>query len=51
MADDALMVAVAVTALSARRLTERMGRWLKLISGAVMVLLGALVIFRPDLLM
>jgi glutaredoxin len=51
VADDALMVAVAVTALGGRRLTERGGRWLKLVSGAVMALLGALLIARPDLLM
>jgi len=48
MADDAIMVAAAVMALGNRRLTERGGRWLKLISGAVMLVLGAVIILRPD---
>ncbi len=48
IADDALMVAVAVSALGSRRLGERGGRWLKLVSGAVMLLLGALLLLRPQ---
>jgi glutaredoxin len=51
IADDALMVTLAVAALGARRLTERTGRWLKLVSGAVMLLLGLLLLLRPGLLM
>ena len=47
MADDSLMVATAVVALSSRRLTEHAGRWLKLASGAVMLALGATMILRP----
>jgi len=50
IADDALMVTVAVVALGAHKLTERAGRWLKLLSGAVMLALGAAMLLRPDLL-
>lgn len=45
--DDALMVASAVVTLSHTKLQERAGRWLKLVSGLVMVGLGALLLFRP----
>jgi len=48
MADDSLMVVVAVSSLSRRRLQEREGRWLKLLSGLVVVCLGLLLLFRPD---
>jgi len=50
IADDSLMVAIAVIALSNRKLTERSGRWLKLISGAVMLGLGCVLILQPELL-
>jgi len=48
--DDAAMVAVAVITLGSRRLDERAGRWLKLVSGAVMLALGAALLLRPELL-
>lgn len=48
IADDAAMVSIAVVTLSRRRLAERAGRWLKLVSGAVMLALGLLLIFRPE---
>lgn len=48
VADDALMVASAVAALSSRRLSERAGRRLKLISGAVMLALGGVMLLRPE---
>ncbi len=51
VADDSLMVAVAVIALSNRKLTEQTGRWLKLISGVVMLGLGGMMILRPEWLM
>ncbi|MGZ9139552.1 MAG: glutaredoxin family protein, partial [Nitrospira sp.] len=38
--DDSLMVTIAVVTLSRRKLQERGGRWLKLISGLVMASLG-----------
>ena len=47
-ADDALMVGIAVAALSSRKLTEAGGRWLKLLSGLVMLALGALMLWRPE---
>ena len=50
MLDDTLMLIVAVTTLSAKRLQEREGRWLKLVSGAVLVALGGALIVQPELL-
>ncbi len=46
--DDALMLAIAVVTLSRRRLQEGGGRWLKLVSGAVVGLLGLLLLYRPE---
>jgi glutaredoxin len=40
MLDDVVVLAIGVTTLSHRRLQEKEGRWLKLISGVVMVGLG-----------
>jgi glutaredoxin len=51
MLDDALMLAIAIVTLSRRKLQERAGRALKLVSGAIMVALGALLLVRPDWLM
>jgi hypothetical protein len=51
VADDALMVGAAVLAVSSRRLGERQGRWLKTLSGAVMVLLASVLLLRPGWLM
>ncbi len=48
IADDSLMVAMAVTALSSSKLTEGAGRGLKLVSGAVMLALGAVMLLRPE---
>lgn len=48
IADDALMVAVAVIALSSHKLTERGGAWLKLISGGVMLALGLIMLIKPE---
>jgi hypothetical protein len=48
IADDSLMVATAVIALSHRKLTEHAGRWLKLLSGMVMLTLGGVMILRPE---
>lgn len=49
--DDGVMVTIAVVTLSRRRLQEREGRWLKLVSGVVMVGLGGLLLMKPDWLM
>lgn len=43
-----VMVGVAVATLSRRKLQENEGRWLKLLSGAIMVLLGLLLLLKPD---
>lgn len=51
LADDTLMVTLAVVALSQRKLTEGTGRWLKLLSGLVMLALGLVLLLRPDLLL
>jgi hypothetical protein len=40
MADDMVILAIGVITLSQHRLQEKEGRWLKLISGLVMVVLG-----------
>lgn len=48
MLDDALLLGIAVVTLSKRKLTERGGRILKLVSGAVMLGLGAMLIARPE---
>lgn len=51
VADDSVMVATAVIALSSRKLTENTGRWLKLLSGVVMLVLGAVIVLWPQWLM
>jgi hypothetical protein len=48
MLDDALMLSVAVYTLSHHRLQLREARWLKLLSGAVMLGLGAVLLLQPD---
>ncbi|MDV6029523.1 MAG: hypothetical protein F9B45_05335 [Phycisphaera sp. RhM] len=48
MLDDTLLVAVVVVTLSHRKLQEREGRWLKLLSGAVILVLGLVMILRPS---
>lgn len=51
IADDAVMVTIAVVTLSHHKLQEREGRWLKLISGLVMLGLGVLLLFAPKWLL
>lgn len=51
MLDDSIMVGIAVITLGKRKLQERGGRWLKLLSGAVIALLGALLLFAPQALL
>lgn len=48
IADDALMVTIAVIALSSRKLSMGAGRWLKLVSGLTMVMLGIVMVFSPQ---
>ncbi len=48
MFDDTLMVAIVVITLSKRKLQESQGRWLKLVSGAAILLLGVMMLCRPE---
>jgi ABC-type nickel/cobalt efflux system permease component RcnA len=47
MLDDTILLVIVVTTLSHRKLQEREGRWLKLISGLVILALGLVMIFKP----
>ena len=47
LADDAAVVAVAVVTLSRRRLQERGGRWLQLLSGGAMLAFGLVLWLAP----
>ena len=51
MLDDFLVLIIGVITMSHYKLQEREGRWLKLISGIVMVGLSAVMILNPDWLM
>jgi glutaredoxin len=48
MLDDVLVLTIGVVTMSHYKLQEREGRWLKLISGIVMVGLSAVMIVKPD---
>ena len=48
MLDDSLMVAVVVLTMSKRKLQESQGRWLKLVSGVVIMALGFVVLLQPE---
>ncbi|MCB0220207.1 MAG: NrdH-redoxin [Chrysiogenetes bacterium] len=48
IADDSLMVGLVVITMSRRKLQEEEGRWLKLLSGAVIFVLGLLLLLRPN---
>jgi cytochrome c biogenesis protein CcdA len=48
MLDDTVLLTIVVVTLSHRKLQEREGRWLKLISGLVILLLGVVMIFKPE---
>lgn len=47
MADDGVLVGIAVVTLRGHRLQERGGRWLKLVSGLVVAALGVLLLVAP----
>jgi len=51
MLDDVLVLTIGVITMSRYKLQERVGRWLKLISGILMVGLSAVMIVKPDWLM
>ena len=46
--DDSLVLGVATVTLSRHRLQEQGGRWLKLLSGSVILLLGVALLVRPQ---
>lgn len=48
MFDDALMVAGVVATMSRMRLEETGGRWLKLVSGLVILALGLVMLLQPE---
>ncbi len=48
MFDDTLLVTIVVVTLSHRKLQEAEGRWLKLLSGSVILLLGVVMVFMPE---
>jgi hypothetical protein len=48
MIDDAMLLTIVVATLSHRKLQEREGRWLKLLSGLVILILGLVMLFRPQ---
>jgi glutaredoxin len=48
IADDSLMVTIAVMTLGRHKLQEREGRWLQVISGTAMAGLGVLLILKPE---
>lgn len=51
MIDDMVVFTIAVITLSSKKLTEKQGRWMKFAAGFMMLILGALLIFKPWLLM
>lgn len=50
MLDDSVMVGIAVVTLGRRKLQDRAGRWLKLVSGVAIVALGLLLLLAPGAL-
>jgi hypothetical protein len=48
MFDDSVMVLIAVVTLGRRKLQEKEGRWLKLISGSLILVLGVVMILKPE---
>jgi len=50
MLDDTLLVGIVVLTLSKRKLQETQGRWLKLLSGVVILALGILMLVKPEAL-
>ena len=46
--DDAIMVSIVVYTLNRKKLQENQGKWLKLMSGAVILILGLLLLLKPS---
>jgi hypothetical protein len=48
IADDSLMLVIGVVTLSRAKLQQKGARWLKLVSGVVMLALGLILMAKPD---
>jgi hypothetical protein len=48
MLDDTILLTIVIVTLSHRKLQEREGRWLKMLSGVVILVLGVVMIFKPE---
>jgi hypothetical protein len=48
MLDDSIMLTIALITLGRRKLQEKEGRWLKLVSGTVMLGLGIVLVAKPQ---
>ena len=46
--DDALIMGIAVYTLNRQKLQEKQGRWLKLASGVVIIVLGLMLLLAPE---
>lgn len=51
MLDDTLMVTIVVVTMGRHKLQEKEGRYLKLFSGLIILILGLILIFKPSLLL
>ena len=51
MIDDIIIFAIAMFTLKATGISTKYGKWSKLIGGVLMLILGILLIFKPELLM
>jgi len=51
MLDDMIIFAIAIITLSKIGFTEKYTKWSTLIGGLLILILGLLLIFKPDLLM
>lgn len=50
MFDDTLMVVIVVWTMKKTKMQENQGRWLKLVSGIVIVVIGLVMLIRPEIL-
>ncbi len=48
MLDDSIMVGIVVVTMGKKKLQEGQGRWLKLVSGLVILALGLVLLFKPE---
>ncbi len=51
MLDDSVMVGIVVVTLGRRKMQETHGRWLKLVSGVLVLALGILLLLKPEWLL